>query len=204
MRIAATTAIFCSISYSASIALPVQWNAGVGSNGHWYEFVILTSSTSVLDAEIAAEEASFMGLSGYLATITSPEEQAFLNTIWPGATSVSGQFGGYSYFLIGGSDRETEGIFKWIGGPEEGTELEYTNWEVGEPNNLDIEDYIVGWWADNALGNWNDGGNSTSGTNVVAYLVEYSEPIADVPVPFGLPMLLAGLGSLVVLSKRRT
>ncbi len=190
------------LTVASAHAAPVQWTTGSGGNGHWYEFIVEAGGISAPDAEAAAESSSFMGLGGYLATITSAAEQAFLNSVWPGPGSVSGQFGGYSYYLIGASDRETEGVFKWIGGPEEGEELVYTNWDGGEPNNLGDEDYVVAWWEDLGSGAWNDGGSGVSDTSIRAYLVEYS--IAPIPVPAGLPLMLAGLGSVAMLRKRKS
>ena len=62
-----------------AFAAPVQWSSAVGGNDHWYEFVVPTNQISVVDAEATAESSSHMGLGGYLATITSAAEQAFLN-----------------------------------------------------------------------------------------------------------------------------
>lgn len=194
-------ATLACLTAASAHAAPVQWTTGSGGNGHWYDFVVVPGGISAPAAEAAAESSSFMGLGGYLATITSAAEQSFLNTVWPGAGTVSGQFGGYSYFLIGASDRDTEGTFEWIGGPEEGDALVYTNWDSGEPNNLGDEDYTVAWWEDSTTGAWNDGGSGVSDTSIRAYLVEYS--IAPVPVPAGLPLLLAGLGGLAMLRKRK-
>ncbi len=192
-------------SVSSVMAAPVQWTGG---NGHWYDFVILSTGMSATDAESTAESSTFMGEFGYLATIETPEEQAFLNANWTGAGSVSGQFMDYSYFLIGASDRESEGDFKWIGGPEDGDTLGFTNWAGGEPNNGGVgdgdpgeEDYTVAWWTDALGGAWND--TPVGGDGFKAYLVEYNQPVTPVPVPAALPLFAGGLGLLGVMGWRR-
>lgn len=197
--VAATTGVMWG---TAAISAPVQWDVSNGGNGHWYEFVTLTTDITATEAEVLAESSTFLGETGYLATITSAAEQIFLNTLWPGAGSVTGQFNNYSYFLIGASDRETEGNFEWIGGPEEGEALGYTNFRLGEPNDFNAgEDYVVAWWADSPAGLWND----IPGQAVRAYLVEYNDApsVTPVPLPAGFPMLLAGLVGFGWIAKRR-
>lgn len=194
-------ALATAMSASAAVAAPVQWDTSVGGNGHWYEFIVGDGTKTIAEIETEVEADG-----KYLATITSQAEQDFLNSVWPGPGSVTGQFGGYSYFLIGGSDRDSANTFEWIGGPEEGQTLSYTNWAANEPNNTaatgDTEQYIFAWWLDSAAGLWNDGGQSD--TLVPAYLVEYSVAAQPdvVPLPAGLPLLLAGLGAFAAVRRR--
>ena len=199
IRTALLAGIACAFTAAGAVAAPVQWTTGSGGNGHWYEFVILPSAITATAAETAAEASTHLGESGYLAAITSSAEQAFLNTIWTGAGSVTGQFNSYSYFLIGASDRDTEGTFKWIGGPEDGDTLGYTNWKPGEPNDFGGEDYTVAWWEDSADGRWND----VPGTgDFKAYLVEYNN-VSAIPLPATALFLLTGLAGLGSLGWRR-
>jgi len=77
------------------------------STGHYYEYVPSTGITWT-NAKVEAENRTYFGLQGYLATITSEEEakltgEQALGTGW-----------------IGGSDEETEGVWKWLTGPEAG------------------------------------------------------------------------------------
>ena len=74
-------------------------------NGHYYDF-IPSNLISWKDAEIAAENMTYFGLQGYLATLTSPAEAQIAGELTPGTG------------WIGGSDEATEGVLKWMTGPE--------------------------------------------------------------------------------------
>lgn len=148
-----------------------------GGRDHYYE-VIPSTNISWTDAKSAAENRTYSGSQGYLATITSDTENDFIKN------KVSANS------WIGASDATTEGEWYWVTGPENGTQFwsglatnatpagsavggEYSNWESGEPNNVDTnppgEDYghILG---STTNGTWNDLPNSG---NVDYYIVEY-------------------------------
>lgn len=105
------------------------------SNGHYYEYVS-SYGISWTSARDAAAIKKHYGLQGYLATLTSAEEAQLAGAQAPGTG------------WIGGSDAETENIWKWITGPEAGTVFWngrsngtttapyfYANWNNNEPNN---------------------------------------------------------------------
>lgn len=105
------------------------------SNGHYYEYVS-SYGISWTAARDAAALKKHYGLQGYLATLTSAEEAQLAGAQAPGTG------------WIGGSDAETENIWKWITGPEAGTVFWngrsngtttapyfYANWNNNEPNN---------------------------------------------------------------------
>jgi hypothetical protein len=101
------------------------------ANGHMYRFV--SGNISWTNAASAAVSSSYESESGYLVSITSQQEQNFVNNKIS-ATNI----------WIGLSDKDSEGVFKWEQGPEAGTVIrgggsniagQYNNWESGEPNN---------------------------------------------------------------------
>ncbi len=106
-----------NIVYSNSSALPtgnrtfsitVGQNNYLPSNGHYYQYV---SNIGIgwNEAKTAAEASTYYGLQGYLATITAADEQQLI-----GEQSLGTGW-------IAGSDAETEGVWKWKSGPENGT-----------------------------------------------------------------------------------
>ncbi|MEQ6391021.1 hypothetical protein RZN22_17185, partial [Bacillaceae bacterium S4-13-58] len=149
---------------------------------HFYEFVEAEGITWH-DAKTAASAKSFYGRQGYLATVTTEEENAFVTEKSRGAG------------WLGASDADSEGVWEWVTGPENGQQFWqgdgdgaitndlYANWYVktwSEPNNGDGNGehylHIFGYghkyssWATNAIGYWND---FAAETTVDGYLVEY-------------------------------
>ena len=148
---------------------------------HFYEFVPSLGITWA-NAKIAAENRPlYFGRQGYLATLTSKEEAAFAGQ----------QASGTGW--IGGSDEQTEGVWKWVTGPEAGTSMEnfwngkvngsspnYANWNDNEPNDFgDNEDYAhITDPSIGIRGAWNDLPN-IGGTDLYVakgYIVEYGAP----------------------------
>lgn len=139
-------------------------------NGHLYEYVSFNSNWN--NAKTAAEARSKYGASGYLVTVESQAENDFvaarlLNAGWMGA-----------------SDSVSEGVWRWVTGPESGTQFwsggiggstvggNYANWGSGEPNDSSGEDcaqFLTG-----GSGKWNDLPCSTY--NLPGYVVEYGAP----------------------------
>ncbi|MGA1078337.1 MAG: fibronectin type III domain-containing protein, partial [Nitriliruptoraceae bacterium] len=101
-------------------------------NGHYYEYVADTTyayssadpANSALDL---ADESELFGVRGYLATITSAQEQAFVfeniaaNNIWIGASDdvqlLNAVLGAGTY----ADQVAAEGSWHWVAGPEAGT-----------------------------------------------------------------------------------
>ena len=78
---------------------------------HYYEFVA-EDDVSWPDARSDALSATHCGLQGYLASITSKEEQDFLFARFAKPT------GGVAAGWVGGTDEATEGTWVWVDGPE--------------------------------------------------------------------------------------
>lgn len=169
------TALFAATPIAAQ---PV-FNPGNGSD---YE-CIDAYNIGWEQARSAAAARTFGGVSGFLATITSAEEQAFLDAYLADCTNT----------WIGASDDAHEGLWEWVTGPEAGTPFwsggpkglggapidgAYENWIDGEPNNsLGAEDHAV-WNKPGYSGRWNDhlrGPNPDPIFDIIAgYLVEYA------------------------------
>ena len=139
-------------------------------NGNYYEFVSTTATTDcktgadntcITNIEDAINSKTLYGAKGYWATITSAQENSFV-----------GDNMNAPNIAIGLSDRETEGTWRWLYGPEKGTAT-YFEWASGEPNNYsEGEDYSVTNWG-GSTGRWNDFGRPAFGDSL-AYIVEYS------------------------------
>ena len=150
---------------------------------HFYQFISAPNITWK-DAKIAAENSTYYDRQGYLATLTSEVEAIFAGK----QASGSG--------WIGGSDEETEGVWKWVTGPDAGTVFwngavngstsngGFAFWNYDEPNdfkgnNSTGEDYAhITDASIGIVGAWNDLPNK-GGTGVYAakgYVVEYGAP----------------------------
>jgi hypothetical protein len=96
-----------------------------------YDYYLSAGFTTWQDAENQAVAAG-----GHLASVHSLAEQAFLLS----------NFGSFRW--IGLNDLATEGTFVWT----DGTPLDYTSWDAGEPNNQLNEDVV--WTVPGGV--WND------------------------------------------------
>jgi len=155
--------------------------------GHTY--VYEETPLSWHDALVAAQSMTYEGKTGYLATITSKEENDFIGTkagainIWIGATD-DRQYVNEALALVGKTpvdhDTQAAGEYYWATGPETGTQFgsvlwdfvpldgAYNSWSPHEPNNFFGE--ACGVTNSNTIGMWNDLDCSTK----LAYLVEFS------------------------------
>ncbi|NMH27474.1 Ig-like domain-containing protein [Flavobacterium silvaticum] len=141
------------------------------STDHYYRFIPSIGITWS-QAKIEAENSTYYGLQGYLATIGAQDEAVLSGEQSSGAG------------WIGGSDQATEGVWMWVTGPENGSifwnngiTLTYSNWNVGEPNNAGNEDYAhVTAPGVGTPGSWNDlsnTGEASGDYQPKGYIVEY-------------------------------
>ena len=137
-------------------------------NGHFYKPV--TPGDSYTGARAASLLTTFKGQTGYLVTITSADENAFIysnvpqQNIWFAAT-----------------DEVVDGRWVIDAGPEKGTVMKtqngqlagnipgvYNNWAPGEPNGANgSENYAVTNW--NGQSTWNDLSNNWTNPYIIEY-----------------------------------
>ena len=138
-----------------------------GVNGHFYRPI--STGATYTNARAAALNTTFKGQTGYLVTITSADEDAFIFANVPQASI---------WFAL--TDEASEARWVIDAGPEKGTLIkinngqtngnipgQYNNWAPGEPNNSGNEDYAVTKWGGGSQ--WNDLPNNFS----CAYVIEY-------------------------------
>ena len=138
-----------------------------GVNGHFYKPV--STGTFYTTARANALLTTFKGQTGYLVTITSADEDAFIYNNVPQSNI---------WFAL--TDEVSEARWTIDAGPEKGTLIkinngqtngnipgQYNNWAGGEPNNSGNEDYAVTKWGGGTQ--WNDLPNNFS----CAYVIEY-------------------------------
>lgn len=171
---------------------------------HFYRFVEKTGILwTTAKAEAESDAMMYFGLRGYLATITSQVENDFIRLKTKGVG------------WIGASDATVEGEWRWVTGPE-GLEDggkgrlfwnkgpiagQYTNWNVGEPNdccnpNVDHEeDYAHITYFPNDQANsykWNDLPNYSTAQYYVpaGYLIEFggfpNDPVVELSATLNL------------------
>ena len=139
-----------------------------GVNGHFYKPV--TAGTTYTGARAASLLTTFKGQTGYLVTITSASENAFIFANVPQAN-----------IWFAATDEVVDGRWVIDAGPEKGTVMKtsngqtagnivgvYNNWAGGEPNGYNhSEDYAVTNW--NGQSTWNDLSNNWSNPYIIEY-----------------------------------
>ncbi|MEM7670446.1 MAG: PEP-CTERM sorting domain-containing protein [Pseudomonadota bacterium] len=205
LKIASSIAALMLIGANATpaIAVPIM-----GPGGNHYDFI--REEISFNDALTASAAATFtfrgQVVTGHLATITRRVENDFI------FDALGSGFDPW----IAGSDRDEEGVWKWVAGPEAGETFwiggvdgstpapgVFVDWATGEPSNTSNEDALH---ITNNLtgGSWNDARVNTLGLPT-GYVIEFETAgISSIPLPATLPMLIAGLAGLGIALRRRT
>jgi len=153
---------------------------------HFYEYV--SGSTTWTNSKTSAENRSYFGRAGYLATMTSEAENNFVwklmaNDGWFGASDEVSLVNGAKGTTAYASQAAVEQKWHWITGPEKGTQFsngstattgQYAKWAGGEPNNAGGEHYGQFYSGNNGM--WNDLPN----TNLPGYICEYGDMPGDI------------------------
>lgn len=157
----------------------IQWSSSAGGNDHYYA---LTPFATNWDAA----QSLAVSLGGNLATITSPEEQRFINDtfltgnfeylpLWVGLVRASGNGAGKFSTKLRRAMADLgfhvsvppATQFEWVTGED----FSYSNWKPGEPSNTDgVESWVAINWQyakhrpGAVKGDWNDAPlNGTTG-----------------------------------------
>ena len=138
---------------------PEQWLAEYSSATATYEsstYYCFSRKVTWYEADTIAR---YMG--GHLATIADAGENRFVF-----------ELGGRDQVWLGGTDRDTEGTWKWVTGET----FSYTNWDGGEPNNTTsnaegAENYLH--FSGEGNGTWND----TMGAGAFSFVCEIDAPV---------------------------
>jgi hypothetical protein len=139
-----------------------------GVNGHFYRPI--STGTTYTGARAASLLTTFKGQTGYLVTITSASENAFIFSNVPQAN-----------IWFAATDEVKDGTWVIDAGPEKGTVMKtsngqtagnipgvYNNWAPGEPNgNNGSENYAVTNW--NSQPTWNDLSNNWANPYIIEY-----------------------------------
>ena len=119
---------------SSSLAVPIQWSASSGGNGHWYEAV--EASLGWESARDFAESRTHLGMPGYLVTLTSAAERSFLIAnnlpdVLPPHLGIRRAWIGAFQDTAAPDFSEPSSGWRWVTG-----ELwDFESWATGEPNN---------------------------------------------------------------------
>jgi len=158
---------------------------------HFYEYV--SGNITWTNSKTSAENRSYFGRVGYLATMASEAENNFIWKLmssdgWFGASDEMNIVNAAKGSTVYASQAAVEGKWHWISGPEKGTNFsngnagsgpttvsgQYAKWAGGEPNNAGGEHY--GQFYSGNSGQWNDLPN----TSLPGYICEYGGMPNDV------------------------
>ena len=184
------------LATTTASAVPIEWDVASGGNGNWYE-LILQPGLTWSEANSAANA---LGTGWHLATVTSANENAFVESLLnPGPPTFEASC--LTSSLVG---RVCEGI--WLGGFSSsnsandwqwvtGEAFSFSDWGPFEPFRNGDRLEIAEFRDRGRLIAWNDVPGSR--TRSTGYIVEHEGPIsASVPEPSSILLMLIGVAAL--------
>ncbi len=160
-----------TVTIGATLSV-VQWTTASGGNGHYYELVFPADPSenySWTQANAAASSMTYNGSQGYLATVTSAAENAFLASQFQSSLPATGSA------WIGLADDSRIGDWTWVTGEP----FSYSNWAAGEPNNPGIEDWAGYTNGETPAWSWNNFEINNFGAGALyGFIVEFNPPSA--------------------------
>jgi hypothetical protein len=166
-------------------------------NQHYYDVVAVPAGISWDAANAAAADSYYNGLKGHLVTITSADEQQFIENNLQGINGAA--MGGFKPDHTMPDLHHADG-WQWVTGEP----WDYTNWYSTEPGNTYPPDYPAGefvmiMWIGHQ---WGDYPEASQGFPFYCYIVEY-DPIKSIPEFPSIALPVAAILGLVVIFGRR-
>ena len=208
---ASASSVTVTVSYEGPIAGTGTY-AYYSGNGHYYQYVNTARSWTDAQNDVTSNASTytFNGLRGYLATVTSAEENQFINSrvgsaaIWLGARrdlNNANAGGDNAWYWTGGPEAAMTNSGKFFiqgngsGGSSvpNGTAVSgwYTNWNGGEPNGSGTSGESALQMLSGSSGQWNDL-QASSSSYTLPYVVEYGgmpgDTLTYTPVSRTLPI----------------
>jgi hypothetical protein len=117
-------------------------------NGHYYEYYPTVQSWT--SAKAFAASKTFFGRQGYLVTISSAAENAFVSSLinhdtWIGCSDNAGQINGAVGYTKYSSQSNAEGRWHWITGPEKGVQIRTGNASTAEKPGSGVSGVYQNW-----------------------------------------------------------
>ncbi len=150
-----------------------RWEKSEGGNGHYYKAIAISKGISWMQADKLARKQG-----GYLVTITSEEENAFVFDLVDAPEFINPVNGCGP--LIGGFQQvgavEPDGGWSWVSGEQ----WNYSNWYSKEPNNF----IVRGQFPEDRIVFYGGGGRAPSKTwgdigrydiNTAGYVIERNQ-----------------------------
>jgi hypothetical protein len=194
--------LLASVLITCVSAAPVKWLVADGGNGHYYDSTTLSTGITWDAANALANGATLdengVTYKGHLVTITSANEQQFIETNLKELDGAA--MGGFKPDHTMPDLHHADG-WKWVTGETWG----YTNWYPTEPGNTYPADYPAGefvmiMWIGHQWGDYPDASHAFP---FYRYIVEYEPSITSVPEFPSIVLPVAAILGLVVIFGRR-